>query len=42
MKKIMYSFAFAPLLSACAGGSSEEVSLLDKAAFDTVINGEPV
>ncbi|MDR2448591.1 MAG: galactose mutarotase [Prevotellaceae bacterium] len=42
MRKIMYSFAFAPLLSACVGGSSEEVSLLDKAAFDTVIDGQPV
>jgi aldose 1-epimerase len=42
MKKIMYSLAFAPLLSACAGGGSKEVSLLDKAAFDTVVDGQPV
>jgi aldose 1-epimerase len=42
MKKIMYSLAFAPLLSACAGGGSEKVSLLDKAAFDTMVNGQPV
>ncbi|MDR3184285.1 MAG: galactose mutarotase [Prevotellaceae bacterium] len=42
MKKIMYSLAFAPLLSACAGGSSEGLLLLDKAAFDTVVDGQPV
>ncbi|MDR3184399.1 MAG: galactose mutarotase, partial [Prevotellaceae bacterium] len=42
MKKIMYSLAFAPLLSACADGGSKDVSLLDKAAFDTVVNGQPV
>jgi aldose 1-epimerase len=42
MKKLLYSLAFAPLFAACADGGSKEIALLDKAAFNTVINGQPV
>jgi aldose 1-epimerase len=38
----MYSLAFAPLLSAFAGESGEKLVLLDKAAFNTMVDGQSV
>ncbi|GHT68137.1 aldose 1-epimerase [Bacteroidia bacterium] len=42
MKQTIYYLAVMLLLSACAENSTKKVSLLDKSAFDTTIDGRPV
>jgi aldose 1-epimerase len=42
MKTLIYSLAMVGLLAACTGAGRKNITLLDKAAFDTTVNGRPV